>query len=148
MIPNGVEQEEKIMYNKLIEAEEQLMDQWKKSAHIPQQVRKDPIYDKRLKEEATKRMKENMPANSWVEGEKKLKQKLKVLAERQKEGKDLGVPVLTRYLGEDIPAWPDGTMDEDTWRKKVDERYKQMREEEEEWRKRVGEFMATYNTHG
>jgi hypothetical protein len=34
---------------------------------------------------------------SWVAGEKKLKQKLKLLADRQAQGLDLGVPVLTRW---------------------------------------------------
>ena len=46
--------------------------------------------------------------SSWVDGEKKLKKQLKILAERQAQGKDLGVPVLTRWLGDDIPAWGRG----------------------------------------
>lgn len=73
-------------------------------------------------------------SSNWVDGEKKLKQKLKVLMERQKQGKDLGVPVLTRYLGEDIPAWPGEGVDRDEWKKKVDEKYKEMAETEKQWR--------------
>jgi len=79
--------------------------------------------------------------SSWVDGEKKLKQKLKVLAERQKQGKDLGVPVLTRYLGEDIPAWAGEGVDVEEWKKKVDAKYAEMAEEEKKWRERVAEFM-------
>lgn len=79
----------------------------------------------------------------WVDGEKMLKKKLQVLYDRQKEGKDLGVPVLTRYLGEDIPAWitPD-IMEEAEWKKKVEIRYEEMRLEEEEWKKKMGEFIS------
>ena len=76
--------------------------------------------------------------SSWVDGEKKLKRKLQVLFERQKQGKDLGVPVLTRYLGEDFPAWPgEGGMDEKEWRAQVDAKYKEMAEEEMKWRQEM-----------
>jgi hypothetical protein len=83
-------------------------------------------------EDASERMKKQ--PSSWVDGEKKLKQKLKVLLERQKQGKDLGVPVLTRYLGEDIPAWPGEGVDRDEWQKRVDGKYKEMAETEKQWR--------------
>lgn len=78
--------------------------------------------------------------SSWVEGEKKLKQKLKVLFERQKEGKDLGVPVLTRWLGEDIPAWPGEGVDVKEWKKQVDAKYKEMAETEQKWRAEMKKF--------
>jgi hypothetical protein len=69
-----------------------------------------------------------------TEGEKKLKAKLKVLAERQAQGKDLGVPVLTRWLGEDIPAWPSAeTMPKEEWKKRVEDKYAEMRNEEMAW---------------
>jgi len=73
---------------------------------------------------------------SWVQGEKLLKQELKKLAARQAEGKDLGVPVLSRYLGPDVSAWPaPGT--EKEWQATVDAKYAAMRTEEEAWRERV-----------
>jgi hypothetical protein len=74
-------------------------------------------------------------STKWVDGEKKLKQKLLVLAQRQAEGKDLGVPVLTRYLGEDIPAWISGTEEEVAeWKAKVAARYAEMDVEEQQWK--------------
>ena len=78
----------------------------------------------------------------WVDGEKMLKKKLQVLYDRQQEGKDLGVPVLARYLGEDIPVWvtPDK---EAEWQKKVDLRYEEMRQEEEEWKKKMANIIAS-----
>jgi hypothetical protein len=78
---------------------------------------------------------------SWVAGEQKLKQALKVLADRQVRGLDLGVPVLTRWLGEDLPAWPDGTISREEWQLEVDERYAKMQQEETLWRKRMGELL-------
>jgi hypothetical protein len=77
-------------------------------------------------------------SSQWVDGEKALKKQLTVLVERQqKEQKDLGVPVLTRYLGEDFPAWVGKDMDEAAWRKQVQDKYAEMRQEEEEWKKRM-----------
>jgi hypothetical protein len=78
---------------------------------------------------------------SWVAGEQKLKQALKVLADRQARGLDLGVPVLTRWLGEDLPAWPDGTISREDWQLEVDTRYAKMQQEETQWRKRMGELL-------
>jgi Tfp pilus assembly protein PilE len=82
--------------------------------------------------EATAAM-EKQPS-SWVDGEKRLKEKLKVLYEKQKNGKELGVPVLTRYLGEDIPAWAGEGVNEVEWRKQVDAKYKEMAKQEKQWR--------------
>ncbi|KAL7576973.1 hypothetical protein ACA910_006728 [Epithemia clementina (nom. ined.)] len=83
-------------------------------------------------------------STKWVDGEKKLKRRLEKLAQRQASGMDIGVPVLTRWLGEDIPAWPtdpDHPMDVDEWKKKVEERYTEMRQEEMEWRMQVTHYL-------
>lgn len=137
-----VEQEAEHVAQEAYKAEQEFMDWWRKSQRPPVPEEQHADFQQ---QDGTARM--NKQDSNWVDGEKKLKQKLKVLAERQAQGKDLGVPVLTRYLGEDIPAWPDETMDEATWRKKVELKYAIMREEEKQWRKMVGEFMETQN-HG
>ena len=99
------------------------------------------ISNREASDAATVRM-EAQPSR-WVDGEKALKKKLQVLYDRQSKGKDLGVPVLTRYLGEDIPAWttPD-IMDEDEWKKKVVDKYEEMRKEEEEWKKEMAKIIT------
>lgn len=83
--------------------------------------------------------------SKWVDGEKKLKQKLEILVERQRQGNDIGVPVLTRWLGDDIPAWPtedsDNPMPIKEWNEKVRLRYEQMRAEEMEWRSQMTQFL-------
>jgi len=75
--------------------------------------------------------------SKWVDGEIFLKKRLEILAQRQDNDHDIGVPVLTRWLGEDIPAWPtdpENPMPEDEWKKRVEEKYAQMGQEEMEWR--------------
>ena len=77
-------------------------------------------------------------------GKKELKKKLKVLYDQQnKEGNNLAAPVLTRYLGEDIPAFvrnSDSAKVEE-WKKLVEEKYAEMRAEEEAWQKKMAEFI-------
>ena len=75
--------------------------------------------------------------HSWVEGEKRLKRELQKLVALQQQGQELGVPVLTRWLGEDIPAWAGTGVDRDAWQAQVQERYQEMRLDEERWRDRV-----------
>mmetsp|Transcript_29339 Transcript_29339/g.79431 ORF Transcript_29339/g.79431 Transcript_29339/m.79431 type:complete len:296 (-) Transcript_29339:1194-2081(-) len=85
-------------------------------------------------------------SSRWVDGEKALKKKLQVLYDHQMNGKYLGVPVLTRYLGEDIPAFvgtPDSPMKEDEWKKLVEAKYEEMRLEEEEWKKEMAKLVET-----
>lgn len=127
------------------EVEREVMDWW-------QQQRQPPIPEEEhphligQENEATKRMKQQ--SSKWVDGEKRLKQKLKVLADRQAQGKDIGVPVLTRYLGEDFPAWPGEGVDKDEWNKKVADKYTEMRKEENEWIKMVEKFLDAKKATG
>jgi hypothetical protein len=85
---------------------------------------------------------------TWVEGEKKLKAALQVLADRQARGLDIGVPVLTRWLGDDVPAWPTEEMPEEQWQQKVDEKYSAMRQEEQEWIQKMNAFLKSTPTKG
>ena len=75
--------------------------------------------------------------SQWVEGEQRLKRELQKLVALQEQGKELGVPVLTRWLGEDIPAWAGEGVDRNEWDAKVQARYAEMRQDEERWRERI-----------
>jgi hypothetical protein len=81
-------------------------------------------------------------SSKWVDGEKKLKKKLMELYEKQQNGELLGVPVLTRWLGDDFPAWVTPDMDEAQWRKDVEAKYKEMREEEEQWKRDMQRIIS------
>lgn len=86
---------------------------------------------------------------SWVEGERKLKRALRELAARQARGLDIGVPVLTRWVGDDVPAWPHGEMaDTATWKAAVEARYAAMRRDEEAWRTRMTEYLQRQPERG
>jgi len=135
-IEHQVEQQAGQMAQQAYHAEQKMMDWWKSEGR-----QKPPIHEDNHpgahQHEATARMLQH--ESKWVDGEKKLKQRLKLLAERQAQGKDIGVPVLTRWLGDDFPAWVGEKpgMDETVWKKNVQEKYAQMRKEEEEWQKMV-----------
>jgi hypothetical protein len=101
-----------------------------------------PVAKQENAEEATAEM-EHHPS-SWVNGEKKLKEKLKILHAKQQKGEELGVPVLTRYLGEDIPAWAGEGVNVEEWRKQVDAKYKEMEEQEKQWRKTMKALDERY----
>jgi len=84
----------------------------------------------------------------WVDGEQKLKRELEILAQRQRDGIDVGVPVLTRWLGDDIPAWPTRHADhrrmtEAEWTKRVEEAYAQMRRDEAAWRAEMTRYLES-----
>ena len=63
------------------------------------------------------------------------------LYEKQQQGELLGVPVLTRWLGDDFPAWVTPDMDEQKWRNDVAAKYKEMREEEEQWKVKMEKII-------
>lgn len=87
----------------------------------------------------------------WVDGEKAFKKKMQVLFDMQKKGNSLGVPVLTRYLGEDVPAFvgtPDSAMSEEEFKKLVDIKYEEMRKEEEEWQKKMALLIEEKKNKG
>lgn len=123
------------MAHKAYEKEQEMMQWWQQERHNKPPLIVGHDGDQASKLSATERMKQQ--PSQWVDGEKKLKQKLKVLAERQAKGEDMGVPILTRYLGEDIPAWAGKDVNVEEWNKAVAAKYAEMRKEEEEWQKRV-----------
>lgn len=115
------------------------------SEHEDKPAEDPPSMDNRASSDAaTARM--EAQSSRWVDGEKRLKELLTPLYEMQKKGKHLGVPVLTRYLGEDVPAYigtPDSAMNEAEWRKLVEAKYEEMRVEEEAWKKKMAAHIAT-----
>jgi hypothetical protein len=113
--------------NRVIEAEERLLQSVVDAEGAVQHW----LYDSGKPNAATQRMLQQ--GSKWVDGEKKLKTKLKELAALQAQGKELGVPVATRWLGDDIPAWAGAGVDVADWQKRVDARYAEMRSEEERW---------------
>ncbi|GAX21250.1 hypothetical protein FisN_1Lh079 [Fistulifera solaris] len=143
MFPEKMQQVEYSAMEEVVQVEQDLVKWWS------QPIQKPPIPQDEHPHfvgltDPNERMKQqsSFSSYSWVEGEKKLKQKLKVLYDRQQQGLDLGVPVLTRYLGEDIPAWPERGK-EDDWQKQVDAKYEQMRREEEEWKARITALLKS-----
>jgi hypothetical protein len=142
MFPADVQNVEHQAYQVEQELEKEMVDWWQQQGGRPPPIpmETDPNHA-RSKAVATEAMLQQ--GSKWVDGEKKLKQKLKILAARQAQGQDLGVPVLTRYLGEDIPAWPDKGVDVEEWQKKVTAKYDEMRQEEEDWKKMMQAIMDT-----
>lgn len=96
-------------------------------------------------EAAAPSSKSRVTGASWVEGEQLLKQELVKLAARQAQGLDVGVPALTRWLGPDVPAWPadPSPAGREAWQKLVDAKYAEMREEENEWQRRMTAYLQT-----
>lgn len=146
--PSSVERAEqdaaasaKELLREALAAEGQMEDFFHRQRLPPQRSLnvEDVAAGKQMTLDATEAMKRQ--PSKWVDGEKKLKIKLKELAELQKAGKELGVPVLTRWLGEDFPAWVPEGGDKDEWETKRKERYAAMAAEELVWRARTGEYL-------
>lgn len=141
MFPEQVHQAENSAMEEVIQVEQDIVKWWSQPVQkppVPLNEHPHFVSDTRDPTERMKQQQQQQSAASysWVEGEKKLKEKLKVLYQRQQQGLDLGVPVLTRYLGEDIPAWPEAGKEEE-WQKQVDAKYEEMRREEEEWKAKI-----------
>jgi hypothetical protein len=96
--------------------------------------------------EATRRM--YAQESKWVDGEKALKKQLRKLADLQAQGKELGVPALTRYLGEDFPAWAGTGVDRAEWESRRDKKYAEMREAEGEWNRKIRELIDQNKQRG
>ena len=99
--------------------------------------------------EATKRMLQQ--ESKWVDGEKKLKAKLKGLVEQQARGQEVGVPVLTRYLGDDFPAWAPKDWTEEQvqkWNQDISDKYVEMRKAETEWQGYIMDMLEQQKQQG
>ena len=102
------------------------------------------VPNKQTSKDATARM--MVQSSKWMDGEKALRKKLQVLMDQQQHhNENLGVPILTRYLGDDFPAFVTKDMNEQEWKQKVEEKYKQMRKEEEEWKIQMQQLMDEEN---
>lgn len=128
-VEQKLEQEAEYVGHRMAQAEHKVED-WFHQQQQGQVPAGNPS-DRSASDAATARM--MAQSSKWVDGEKALKRQLKKLVEQQEKGENLGVPVLTRYLGEDFPAWVTADMDEEEWKKKVAAKYKEMDEEEEAW---------------
>mmetsp|Transcript_28365 Transcript_28365/g.59908 ORF Transcript_28365/g.59908 Transcript_28365/m.59908 type:complete len:662 (-) Transcript_28365:193-2178(-) len=100
--------------------------------------------------DATKRMLSQ--SSKFVDSEKKLKQQLRKLLDKQNEQKKskpkdpnesvLGIKISNRYLGEDLLPYPESKGGEKEWEKKMEQRKAELKKEDEtEWK----ELMRQYN---
>jgi len=141
----GVEREAAHLAQRVREAEQELEREMYELFQREEHGAKMPQVPDYEVNDATRRML-GQPSK-WVDGEKELKKKLKVLAERQSRGLDLGVPVLTRHI-EGLPAWPDGTISEDEWKQKVADAYAEMRKADREWQARAAAVVEQNKDRG
>jgi hypothetical protein len=138
---------EQVAYDTEQRLEHDVIDWWSKQQQKPplDSSNNDHNYDEQtiqqLRNDANERMINQ--GSKWVDSEKKLKAALKVLVARQAEGKDLGVPVLTRWLGDDIPVFAGEGVDVDEWNRKIQQKYEEMRVEEDRWREMITATLMT-----
>jgi hypothetical protein len=130
---------EQVAYETEQRLEQDLRDWWGQKP--PVRDEEDADARAKLREEANERMRNQ--GSHWVDSEKKLKHALKALVERQAEGKDLGVPVLTRWLGDDVPVFAGEGVNVEEWNKIVKQKYAEMRIEEEHWREMIAATLVT-----
>ena len=122
-----------------IQAEKDFMEYIQKSQqHSPPQMNHPDDMDPTMNHD-TNNIQQQPPlySFSWVDGEKKLKKELQKLVILQQKGQELGVPVLTRWLGDDIPVYAGSTNVPNVteWKINVQKDYEKMRIEEEEWKR-------------
>ena len=131
---------EKVVYEAEQLIERDVMEYWLSSKRF---YSADSISSDNTIYQADVRMQQQ--SSKWVDSEKKLKKALQVLVERQEKGLDLGVPVLTRYLGDSIPAFYSkddaslnmGIKTVEEWNALIEKKYVEMRNEENRWRELV-----------
>jgi hypothetical protein len=95
-------------------------------------------------------------SSKWVDSEKKLKVALQVLVDRQAQGKDLGVPVLTRYLGDEVPVFysaDDASLNKgintvEEWNTIIQQKYDEMRRDENQWREMISNTILSSSDRG
>ena len=133
MSPGSIKVVERKIAKDVYRAEQQVEDWF--------QPRRPVVEDRMAADFDASAAMKRQPSN-WVDGEKKLKAKLKVLAERQSQGHDLTVPILTRFLGDDFPAWVEKGDGEEAWKKKRDEKYEEMRKEEIIWKANANKALG------
>lgn len=92
MFPDQVEQEAEYVVHEAQAAEQEFLHWWDHRQQPPIPFEEHPHFQG-LNDKISQIKHED---GKWVAGEKKLKAKLKVLAEKQAKGELLGVPVLTR----------------------------------------------------
>lgn len=132
LFPSEVERDLDIIATNVYKAEHKLED-----LILPGEV--DAGHDGKKHKDPTARM--LAQSSKWVDGEKKLKKKLKELEQLQQKGQYLGVPVLTRFLGDDFPAWVGEDVNEEEWKRNVEAEYVKMRKEEEEWKEQMQKII-------
>ena len=148
---NTEQQMEKVIYETEQELERDVMEYWlsSKRFYTGDTTGSSVTSNTHTMYESDVRMQQQ--SSKWVDDEKKLKQALQVLVDRQTRGLDLGVPVLTRYLGEHIPAFYSkddpslnlGIASVEEWNRLIQEKYTEMRNEENRWREIVTKTLLS-----
>ena len=148
MMYDAEQEMEKVVFEAEQEMERDVMEYWLSSKQFYTGDTSDATTGSKIYQ-ADVRMQQQ--SSKWVDNEKKLKKALQVLVDRQQRGLDLGVPVLTRYLGENIPAFYSkddpslnkGISTVEEWNALIEEKYTEMRNEENRWRELVSSTLLS-----